>query len=86
MSVQPAAKRQAPFKIISLESLFGLFGLFSLTAGLVRGDIMPVFWGTAILVGLVLLAMVRRRDWQKHWEELDSRQPPQAASDEPPRS
>ena len=58
-------------RIFSLEWVMAAFGLFSLGSGLLEGELMPVFWGVMILAGLAILLVVRRRDWQKHWEGLE---------------
>jgi hypothetical protein len=55
-------------RIISLEGAMAAFGLYSLGSGLWQGDLIPIFWGVTILVGLVVLAAARRRDWQQHWQ------------------
>jgi len=34
---------------------------------------MPAFWGVTVLTGLVILVAVRRRDWQKHWQDVEKR-------------
>ncbi len=52
------------------------FGLYSLASGLLvtEGEeaATQIFWGIMILCGLVLLVAVRRRDWKKHWEEMEA--------------
>lgn len=55
-------------RIISLEGAMATFGLYSLGSGLWQGELIPIFWGVIILAGLIVLAVVRRRDWQQHWE------------------
>jgi hypothetical protein len=60
-----------PFRLLSMEGLFAAFALFSLGTGVWRGELLPIFWGGVILAGLGMLMLVRRRDWQKHWEELE---------------
>jgi len=62
-------------RIISLEGAMAAFGLYSLGSGLWQGEPMPVFWGVSILLGLAVLAAVRRRDWQNHWQRLEERRP-----------
>jgi hypothetical protein len=58
-------------RVISLEGAMAGFGLYSLGSGLWQGEVMPIFWGVMILVGLAVLTAVRRRDWQQHWESLE---------------
>lgn len=60
-------------RIISMEGGMAAFGLYSLGSGLWRGDLIPIFWGVTILAGLVVLTVVRRRDWQKHWQDVENR-------------
>ena len=61
------------WRIFSLEGALAAFGLFSLGSGLWQGALMPAFWGVTILTGLVILVAVRRRDWQKHWQDVEER-------------
>lgn len=61
-----------PFRIWSMEGALGAFGLYSLISGLLYGQILSVFWGATILCGLVILYFVRRRDWSRHWEEMEA--------------
>ena len=64
-------RRRTPLaRIFSLEGAMAAFGLYSLVTGLWYGEVVSIFWGVAILAGLGLLILVRRRDWQKHWEEM----------------
>jgi len=66
-------RRRTPLsRIFSLEGAMAAFGLYSLGAGLWYGEAIWIFWGGIILAGLGLLTLVRRRDWQKHWEELEA--------------
>jgi hypothetical protein len=59
-------------RIISMEGAMTSFGLYSLVTGLIDGQDLQIFWGVMILAGLGILIAVRRRDWQKHWEEMES--------------
>ena len=61
------------WRIFSLEGALAAFGLFSLGSGLWQGELMPAFWGVTVLTGLVILVAVRRRDWQKHWQDVEKR-------------
>jgi hypothetical protein len=65
-------KRPRLAGILSLEGAMAAFGLYSLGTGLMDGQELPVFWGVMILAGLCVLIAIRRRDWQKHWEEMES--------------
>jgi len=81
MTTTNQGRRTPLSRIFSLEGAMAAFGLYSLAAGLWHGEAVWIFWGGTILVGLGLLMLVRRRDWQKHWEEMapgagrESRQP-----------
>ena len=61
------------WRILSLEGALAAFGLFALGSGLWQGELMPAFWGMTVLTGLVILVVVRRRDWQKHWQDVEKR-------------
>lgn len=62
------------FRIFSLEGGILAFSLFALGNGVARGDLLSIFWGGICGMGLVVLFMVRRKDWAKHWEEMEQRQ------------
>ena len=78
-------KRPLLGRILSMEGAMAAFGLYSLGSGLWHGEPMPIFWGVTILVGLVVLMAVRRRDWQRHWELVAKQHssPPPRDSDPP---
>ncbi|BBA70975.1 hypothetical protein YM18_2457 [Geobacter sulfurreducens] len=58
-------------RLLSLEALLILMGIFSLGYGIARAQVMNIFWGVVILVGAVVLSFVRKKDWKKHWEEME---------------
>jgi hypothetical protein len=58
-------------RLFSMEVLLILMGILSLIAGIVRKDVMPVFWGLMIIGGSIALHFVRKKDWKKHWEEQE---------------
>jgi len=66
-------RRPRRWRILSLEGALAAFGLFALGSGLWQGELMPAFWGVTVLTGLVILVAVRRRDWQKHWQDVEER-------------
>lgn len=80
--------RSPLFRLFSLEGVMAAFGLYSLGTGLWYGEVVWIFWGGTILAGLGLLILVRRRDWQKHWEELEAagrtQRPPQGGQNSSP--
>jgi hypothetical protein len=59
-------------RLFSMEVLLIVMGLLSLIAGIVRKDVMPVFWGVMIIGGSIVLHFVRKKDWKKHWEEQEA--------------
>ena len=54
-----------------LEAGILAFALFALWDGFTRNEMMSLFWGGLISLGLVALFFVRRKDWTKHWEEVE---------------
>lgn len=65
-------KRTMLTRIVSLEAVMAAFGIYSLITGFLEMKELQIFWGVMILGGLGALFAVRRRDWKKHWEELDA--------------
>ncbi len=59
-------------RLFSLEALLILMGLISLVSGIVTGQATQIFFGVVILAGSVALYFVRKKDWKKHWEELEA--------------
>ena len=72
MNATEHSKRPLLARIISLEGAMAAFGIYSLFTGLRDGQELHIFWGAMILVGLCSLIAVRRRDWKKHWEEMEA--------------
>ena len=72
MGTNDKSKRSLLTRIISLEGAMAAFGLYSLVAGFMEGEVLQIFWGVTILAGLCILIAVRRRDWKKHWEGMES--------------
>ena len=72
MSTPEPTQRPLLARILSLEGAMAAFGLYSLVTGLLNGEVLQIFWGVMILAGLGLLLVVRRRDWKKHWEEMEA--------------
>ena len=66
-------RRPLHLRIFSLEGALAAFGLFSLGSGLWQGELISAFWGVTVLTGLVILLAVRRRDWQKYWQDVEER-------------
>jgi len=61
-------------RLLSMEALLILMGIVSLGYGIMEAQVMSIFWGVMILVGAVVLAFVRKKDWKKHWEEMEGAQ------------
>jgi uncharacterized membrane protein HdeD (DUF308 family) len=58
-------------RLFSLEALLLLMGLLSLISGIATGQVMSIFWGVMIIGGSIILHFVRKKDWKKHWEEME---------------
>lgn len=58
-------------RLLSMEVLLVLMGFVSLGYGIVNSQVMSIFWGGMILVGAVVLYFVRKKDWKKHWAEME---------------
>jgi uncharacterized membrane protein YagU involved in acid resistance len=78
-------KRPLLARIFSLEGAMTAFAVYSLGTGLYYGEIIWIFWGAMIIAGLGLLMLVRRRDWKKHWEEMEAEQLRRARMNPPAR-
>ena len=61
-------------KLFSMETLIFGCGCMSLWYGFVEDKSMNIFWGVVILVGFFILRKVRRKDWTKHWAEMEAEQ------------
>ena len=75
MTTEEKPKRSPLGRIISIEGAMAAFGLYSLLSGLLAADeeaSLRIFWGVMILGGLCILIAVRRRDWKKHWAEMEA--------------
>ena len=78
-------------RILSMEMLLLLMGVASLIYGIVNGATMNIFWGIVIIPGVFILMKVRKKDWKKHWEDMEAehkaretRNKPSPPPDEPP--
>jgi len=61
-------------RILSMEALLLLMGIVSLVYGIVNDMTMNIFWGVVIIPGVFLLHKVRKKDWAKHWQEMEAEQ------------
>jgi Flp pilus assembly protein TadB len=59
-------------RILSMEAFLMLMGIASLVFGIVNDKYMSIFFGVVIIPGVVLLHMVRKKDWAKHWQEMEA--------------
>jgi hypothetical protein len=58
-------------RLFSLEMFLFLMGMVCLVSGVITGELIQLFWGVMISVGSVILHFVRKKDWKKHWEDLE---------------
>lgn len=61
------------FRIFSLEGGILAFSLYALTTGILRGDLMSIFWGGITALGLVALYFIRQKDWAAHWAAMNDK-------------
>lgn len=66
-------KNTRSWRLFSLETLLCLTAIGLLAGGIIKGTVMGIFWGVLVLVGLVALHFVRKKDWEKHWQEQERR-------------
>jgi len=59
-------------RILSMEALLMLMGIASLVYGIVYDMTMNIFWGVVIIPGVFVLHKVRKKDWTKHWQEMEA--------------
>ena len=78
-------------RILSMEMLLLMMGVASLIYGIINGAVMNIFWGVVIVPGVFILMKVRKKDWKKHWEDMEAEQrareprsKPTTPTDEPP--
>lgn len=60
-------------RIFCMEALLIVAGLFLVGSGIYREEYMQLFWGVMIITGAIVLNLVRKKDWPKHWEEQEKR-------------
>lgn len=61
-------------RILSLEAALMLMGFVSLIYGLMKGVQINIFFGAMIIPGVVLLHMIKKKDWKAHWAEMEEHQ------------
>ena len=58
-------------RIFCLEALLLLMGILSLVSWYFTQEETQLFWGIMIGAGAIALHFVRKKDWKKHWEEME---------------
>lgn len=58
-------------RLLSMEMVLVLIGIFFLYSGVKTDAPMQLFWGGMILMLVIILHFVRKKDWKKHWEEQE---------------
>lgn len=71
-------------RILSLETMLLMMGVASLVYGIVNGVETSILWGIVIIPGVFILMKVRRKDWQKHWQDLEAEQKARSGPKDPP--
>lgn len=71
-------------RILSLETMLLLMGVASLVYGIVNGVETSILWGIVIIPGVFILMKVRKKDWQKHWQDLEAEQKARDGQKNPP--
>ena len=59
-------------RILSMEAFLLLMGIASLVYGIINDMTMNIFWGCVIIPGVFILHQVRKRDWTKHWQDMEA--------------
>ena len=59
-------------RILSMEAFLLVMGIASLAYGIINGATMNIFWGCVIIPGVFILHQVRKRDWTKHWQDMEA--------------
>jgi membrane protein YdbS with pleckstrin-like domain len=59
-------------RILSIEAFLILMGIALLVYGIANSATMVIFWACVIIPGVIILHLVRRKNWAKHWEEMEA--------------
>ena len=70
-------------RILSIEMMLLVMGVASLIYGIVNDQIINIFWGVVIIPGVFILIKVRKKDWTKHWQEMEAEQKAREARNKP---
>jgi hypothetical protein len=57
-----------------MEVFLLIMGIVLLVYGISNGQEVVIFFGVVVIPGVFVLRAVRRKDWAKHWEELEAEQ------------
>ena len=71
-------------RILSMEALLMLMGIASLYYGITQDATMSIFFGLVIIPGVFILMKVRKKDWKKHWEEMEAEHKTRETGRKPP--
>ncbi|MDD2899504.1 MAG: hypothetical protein PHI31_12420 [Desulfuromonadaceae bacterium] len=58
-------------RILSMETFLLFMGIALLIYGVANSATMVIFWGCVIVPGVLILHQIRKRDWSKHWQEME---------------
>ena len=75
MTQDPNKERQEASligRILSMEGFLLVMGIASLVYGIMNDMAMNIFWGVVIIPGVFVLHQVRKRDWTKHWQDMEA--------------
>ena len=70
-------------RILSIEMLLLVMGVASLIYGIVNDQLINIFWAVVIIPGVFILIKVRKKDWTKHWQEMEAEQRIREKRDKP---
>ena len=73
-------------RILSMEAFLLVMGIASLAYGIINDATMNIFWGCVIIPGVFVLHHVRKKYWNKHWQEMEAEHKAGAARAEARRS
>lgn len=59
-------------RILSMEAFLLVMGIASLAYGIINNMTMNIFWGCVIIPGVFILHQVRKKDWTKHWQDMEA--------------
>jgi flagellar biosynthesis component FlhA len=58
-------------QILSMEAFLLTMGIASLLFGVFNDLPMNIFFGIVIIPGVFILHKVRKKDWAKHWQDME---------------